>query len=100
MCPRGRHGLAQSCVRNCWVRPTGEISVVGWRHRDRGSGAMVDTPRTKLQPRPIRLVHKLRIRVDGGPDTGPTWAPDDGARLAIGPADDNALVLRDAAVSR
>src|SRR5689334_5642579 len=23
-------------------------------------GAMVDTPRTKLQPRPVRLVHKLR----------------------------------------
>jgi DNA-binding NtrC family response regulator len=61
---------------------------------------MSDTPRTKLQPRPIRLVHKLRVRVDGGPDAGATCAPDDGSRIAVGTATDNALVLADPAVSR
>ena len=59
-----------------------------------------DTPRTKLQPRPIKVVRKLRVRVDGGPDAGASCAPDDGERLAIGTAADNALVLRDPAVSR
>ncbi|MDB4958934.1 MAG: Formate hydrogenlyase transcriptional activator [Myxococcales bacterium] len=59
-----------------------------------------DAPRTKLQPRPIRLVHKLRVRVDAGPDAGQTCAPDDGAQLAIGTSPDNALVLTDTAVSR
>jgi DNA-binding NtrC family response regulator len=61
---------------------------------------MVDTPRTKLQPRPVRLVHKLRVAVIAGADAGATCAPDDGARLAVGTAEDNALVLRDPAVSR
>ncbi len=61
---------------------------------------MVDTPRTKLQPRTVKLVHKLRVRVEAGPDAGAVCAPDDGARLAIGTAEDNALVLTDAAVSR
>jgi len=61
---------------------------------------MVDTPRTKLQPRPVKLVHKLRVRIDGGPDAGASCAPDDGARLAVGTADDNALVVHDPAVSR
>ena len=61
---------------------------------------MADTPRTKLQRRPIKLVHKLRVRVDVGPDAGATCAPDDGARLAVGTSADNALVLADPAVSR
>jgi DNA-binding NtrC family response regulator len=64
---------------------------------------MADVPRTKLHPRPVRVVHKLRVRVDGGPDAGATCAPqgdDAGARLSIGTSDDNTLVLRDAAVSR
>jgi transcriptional regulator with AAA-type ATPase domain len=62
--------------------------------------AMADTPRTKLQQRPVRLVHKLRVTVNAGLDAGATCAPDDGSRLAIGTSEDNALVLTDAAVSR
>ena len=61
---------------------------------------MVDTPRTKLQPRPVRIVHKLRVTVDAGPDAGTACAPDDGASIAIGTSADNALVLADPAVSR
>ena len=61
---------------------------------------MVDTPRTKLQAPPIRLVHKLRVVVSAGPNAGATAAPHDGARIAIGTSEDNALVLTDAAVSR
>ena len=59
-----------------------------------------DVPRTRLQPRPVRLVHKLRVSVDEGPDAGATCAPDDGASLAIGTGPDNQLVLTDPAVSR
>ena len=59
-----------------------------------------DAPRTRLQQRPIRLVHRLRVTVDEGPDAGATIAPDDGASLAIGTSEDNALVLADPAVSR
>ena len=62
--------------------------------------AMSESPRTKLQPRPVRLVHKLRVTVNAGVDAGATCAPDDGARLAIGTSEDNALVLTDQAVSR
>jgi DNA-binding NtrC family response regulator len=61
---------------------------------------MVDTPRTKLQQRPVRLVHKLRVTVNAGLDAGAICAPDDGSRLAIGTSEDNALVLTDPAVSR
>ncbi len=61
---------------------------------------MADTPQTRLQPRPIRVVHKLRVTVTAGPDAGATCAPDDGALLAIGTSADNALVLADPAVSR
>ena len=59
-----------------------------------------DVPRTRLQPRAVRMVHKLRVTVEEGPDAGTTIAPDDGASLAIGTSEDNALVLRDPAVSR
>jgi DNA-binding NtrC family response regulator len=59
-----------------------------------------DVPRTRLQPRAVRMVHKLRVAVEEGPDAGTVCAPDDGASLAIGTSEDNALVLRDAAVSR
>ena len=62
--------------------------------------AMADTPRTKLQQRPVRLVHKLRVTVNAGVDAGASCAPDDGSRLAIGTSEDNALVLTDSAVSR
>jgi DNA-binding NtrC family response regulator len=61
---------------------------------------VVDTPRTKLQPRPIRVARKLRVRVTRGPDAGAELAPDDAGRIAIGTAADNALVLADPAVSR
>ncbi|HTR49564.1 MAG TPA: sigma 54-interacting transcriptional regulator [Kofleriaceae bacterium] len=53
---------------------------------------MADLPRTKLQPRPVRVVHQLRVVSDAGSAEGDT--------LAIGTAEDNALVLRDPAVSR
>ena len=46
------------------------------------------------------MVHRLRVTVEGGPDTGKTCAPDDGAALSIGTAADNALVLGDPTVSR
>ena len=62
--------------------------------------AMDDTPRTRLQPRPVRMVHRLRIAVEAGPDAGAQLAPEDAASLAIGTAEDNALVLTDPAVSR
>ena len=61
---------------------------------------VADTPRTKLSPRPVRLVHKLRVTVTAGRDAGATCAPDDGAQLAVGTSADNALVLADPAVSR
>ena len=61
---------------------------------------MADTPRTKLSPRPVRLVHKLRVTVAAGRDAGATCAPEDGAQLAVGTSADNALVLSDPAVSR
>ena len=61
---------------------------------------MADVQRTKLQPRPVRIVHKLRVAIVAGPDAGATCAPDDGSRLAVGTAEDNALVVRDPAVSR
>jgi DNA-binding NtrC family response regulator len=64
---------------------------------------MADIPRTKLQPRPVRMLHKLRVRVDGGLDAGTTCAPegdDAAAKLTIGTSDDNTLVVRDTAVSR
>src|SRR6187401_1227330 len=46
------------------------------------------------------MVHKLRVTVEEGPDAGTTIAPDDGASLAIGTSEDNALVLADPTVSR
>jgi DNA-binding NtrC family response regulator len=56
----------------------------------------VETPRTKLQSRPVRMIHKLRVATN----TGATCAPEDGARLSVGTSEDNALVLVDPAVSR
>ena len=61
---------------------------------------MDDTPRTRLQPRPVRMVHRLRITVEAGPDAGAQHAPDDVASIAIGTSEDNAIVLTDPAVSR
>jgi DNA-binding NtrC family response regulator len=61
---------------------------------------MDDAPRTRLQPRTVRMIHRLRVLVEDGPDRGAACAPDDGAQLAIGTSEDNALVLTDPAVSR
>ena len=67
---------------------------------------MTEVPRTKLQPRPFRLARKLRVRGEGRPRAGPgCGAPGNPhgagvARLAIGTAADNALVLADPTVSR
>ena len=61
---------------------------------------MDDTPRTRLQPRPVRMVHRLRIAVEAGPDAGAQHVPDDVTSIAIGTSEDNAIVLTDAAVSR
>jgi len=57
-------------------------------------------PRTRLQPRAVRMIHRLRVTVEDGPDRGLACAPDDGASLAIGTSEDNALVLTDPTVSR
>src|SRR3569623_1502938 len=57
-------------------------------------------PRTKMKTRPVRIVHKLRVSLTAGPDVGAACAPDDGSRLAVGTAEDNALVVRYPAVSR
>jgi DNA-binding NtrC family response regulator len=56
-----------------------------------------DAPRTRLQPRAVRLVHRMRVAVEEGPDTGASIMDD---ALAIGTSEDNALVLADPAVSR
>src|SRR3569623_3521321 len=53
-----------------------------------------------LQPRPVRIIYKLRVSVTAGPDVGAACAPDDGSRLAVGSSEDIALVVRDPAVSR
>ena len=60
---------------------------------------MDDAPRTRLQSRPVRMVHRLRVTVEAGPDAGAQLAGEDGA-LAIGSSEDNALVLTDPSVSR
>jgi DNA-binding NtrC family response regulator len=62
-----------------------------------------DEPRTRLKPRPVRVLRALRIIVETGSDAGATCTPganDGGGALAIGTAADNALVLTDPAVSR
>ena len=59
-----------------------------------------DAPRTRLQPRAVRLVHRLRVTIEAGVGAGTAIAPDDGAAIAIGTSEDNALVLADPAVSR
>ena len=50
-----------------------------------------DVPRTRLQPRSVRMVHKVRVAVEEGPDAGTVCAPDDGAALVIGTSGDNLL---------
>ena len=59
-----------------------------------------DVPRTRLQPRAVRMVHKLRVTIEEGPDAGTVWAPEDGAAVAVGTSEDNPVVLRAPAVTR
>ena len=61
---------------------------------------MDDAPRTRLQHRPARMVHRLRLAVEAGPDAGGHAAPEDGASLAVGTSGDNTLVLTDPTISR
>jgi DNA-binding NtrC family response regulator len=61
---------------------------------------MDDVPRTRLQARPVRLVHRLRISVEGGPDAGAQCAPEDAASISVGTSTDNTVVLTDPTVSR
>jgi DNA-binding NtrC family response regulator len=56
-----------------------------------------DVPRTRLQPRQVRIVRKLRVTVEGGADHGATATGD---AIAIGTSSDNGLALADPAVSR
>jgi DNA-binding NtrC family response regulator len=59
---------------------------------------MDEAPRTRLQPRSVRMVHRLRVTVEAGPDRGATVSTEDA--LAIGTSTDNALALTDQTVSR
>ncbi len=61
---------------------------------------VTEVPRTKLQPRAVRVVHKLRVAVVAGVDLGVAVAPDDDATITIGTSADNTLVLTDPVVSR
>ena len=60
----------------------------------------MDEPRTKLQQRRVRVVHRLQLVVEAGPDASVVCAPDEAEVLAVGTAEGNALVLRDPTVSR
>ena len=60
----------------------------------------MDEVRTKLQARQARVIRRLRVRVEEGPDAGADAEPDDGASIGVGTAADNALVLADPLVSR
>ena len=64
------------------------------------SRVMDDLPRTKLQPRPVRIVHRIRASVEAGADTGASCEPEDAEAIAVGTSADNTLALSDAAVSR
>jgi len=56
-----------------------------------------DIPRTRLQPRQVRVVRKLRVTVEAGSDRGASVTGD---AIGIGSSADNALALADPAVSR
>ena len=59
-----------------------------------------DLPRTKLQQRQVRIVHRLRVSVESGPDAGASCEPEDADAIGAGTSADNALALTDPAVSR
>jgi len=60
----------------------------------------MDEIRTKLQARQARVVRRLRVRVEDGPDAGAIAEPDAGASISVGTAADNALVVADPLISR
>jgi DNA-binding NtrC family response regulator len=57
-------------------------------------------PRTKLRPRPARVIGRLAVRVVDGPDAGLVHHSGDEPSIAIGAAIHNDLVLSDPTVSR
>ena len=61
---------------------------------------MDDAPRTRLQSRPVRMVHRLRITIEQGPDAGALHALEDPDSISIGTSADNTIVLTDPTVSR
>jgi DNA-binding NtrC family response regulator len=59
----------------------------------------VSEQRTKLQPRRARVVKRVSVRVERGPDAGAACAPD-APTITVGSSADNDLVLADPTVSR
>jgi DNA-binding NtrC family response regulator len=60
----------------------------------------VSQARTKLAKRAVRVVSRLRVRVEEGPDAGALAAPEDGGALTVGTSPDSTLALTDPTVSR
>ena len=60
----------------------------------------MDEVRTKLQARQARVLRRLRVRVEEGPEAGASAEPPDGASVSVGTAADNTLVVADPLVSR
>src|SRR5262249_10504943 len=100
MMTSGGPALQATCRPGRCPQPTGTAPASGVRDVTWYSRSMDDAPRTRLQPRAVRMIHRLRVTVEDGPDRGTASAPEDGAPLAIGTSEDNALVLTDPAVSR
>jgi DNA-binding NtrC family response regulator len=61
---------------------------------------VVAPARTKLAKRTVRVIARLRVRVDDGPDAGRAASPEDGAGITVGTSPDATLVLSDPTVSR
>jgi DNA-binding NtrC family response regulator len=57
-------------------------------------------PRTEANARKPRIVSRLLLRVDEGPDAGTIYRSTGEATISVGASPDNQLVLRDRAVSR
>jgi len=56
--------------------------------------------RTEAQARKPRIVSRLLLRVDDGPDAGVVYRSSGEATISVGASPDNQLVLRDRAISR
>jgi DNA-binding NtrC family response regulator len=61
---------------------------------------MATGERTDLQPRQVRVLSRLRVVIEEGPDAGATHEPEDGRPVGVGTAPDAGLVLADPTVSR